>query len=73
MMITYTECAMKQEFLNSWNSKFKEFLWSRWLRHVRAPSAILSNKILSTRAPHLYICVTRDSNSEETSRVHYAI
>ena len=21
MMTTYTECAMKQEFLNSWNSK----------------------------------------------------
>ena len=28
MMTTYTECAMKQEFLNSWNSKFQEFLWS---------------------------------------------
>ena len=24
MMTTYTECAMKQEFLNSWNSKFQE-------------------------------------------------
>ena len=24
----HTECAMKQEFLNSWNSKFQEFLWS---------------------------------------------
>ena len=27
---------------------------------------------LSTRAPYPYICVTRDSNSEEPSRVHYA-
>ena len=25
MMTTYTECAMKQEFLNSWNSKYQEF------------------------------------------------
>ena len=25
MVTTYTECAMKQEFLNSWNSKFLEF------------------------------------------------
>ena len=31
------------------------------------------NKILSMRAPYPYICVTRDSNSEEPSRVHYAI
>ena len=27
---------------------------------------------LSMRAPYPYICVTRDSNSEELSRVHYA-
>ena len=27
---------------------------------------------LSTCAPNPYICVTRDSNSEEPSRVHYA-
>ena len=27
---------------------------------------------LSTRSPYPYICVTRDSNSEEPSRVHYA-
>ena len=27
---------------------------------------------LSTRAPYPYISVTRDSNSEEPSRVHYA-
>ena len=27
-MTTHTECAMKQEFLNSWNCKFQEFLWS---------------------------------------------
>ena len=27
---------------------------------------------LSTRAPYPYICVTRNSNSEEPSRVHYA-
>ena len=27
---------------------------------------------LSTCAPYPYICVTRDSNSEEPSRVHYA-
>ena len=40
--------------------------------HVRAPCAILPNKILSTRAPYSYISVTRDSNSEEPSRVHYA-
>ena len=39
----------------------------------RAPCAILPNKILSTRAPYPYIYVTRDSNSEEPSRVHYAI
>ena len=26
----------------------------------------------STRAPYPYICITRDSNSEEPSRVHYA-
>ena len=72
MMTTYTECAMKQEFLNSWNSKFQEFPWSRLLRHVRAPCAILPSKILSTRAPYLYISVTRVSSSEEPSRVHYA-
>ena len=35
--------------------------------------AILPNKILSMRAPYPYIYVTRDSNSEEPSRVHYAI
>ena len=29
-MTTHTECAMKQEFLNSWNCKFQEFLWSCW-------------------------------------------
>ena len=28
---------------------------------------------LSTRAPYLYINVTHVSNSEEPSRVHYAI
>ena len=28
---------------------------------------------LSTRTPYPYICVTHDSNSEEPSRVHYAI
>ena len=28
---------------------------------------------LSTRAPYPYIYVTHDSNSEEPSRVHYAI
>ena len=39
---------------------------------VRAPCAILPYKILSTRAPYPYICVTHDSNSEEPSRVHYA-
>ena len=27
-MTTHTECAMKQEFLNSWNCKFQIFLWS---------------------------------------------
>ena len=72
MMTTYTECAMKQEFLNSWDSKFQEFLWSRLSRHVRAPCAILPNKILSTRAPYLYISVTHVSSSEEPSRVRYA-
>ena len=40
---------------------------------VRAPCMILPNKILSTRAPYLYINVARISNSEEPSRVHYAI
>ena len=33
----------------------------------------LPNKILSTRAPYLYISVTHVSSSEEPSRVHYAI
>ena len=43
MTTTYTECAMKQEFLNSWN-------------FVRAPCVILPNKILSMRAPtHIYV------------------
>ena len=32
-----------------------------------------TNKILSTRAPYLYISVTHVSSSEEPSRVHYAI
>ena len=40
---------------------------------VRAPCAILPNKILTTRAPYLYIDVTHVSSSEEPSRVHYAI
>ena len=35
--------------------------------------ANLPNKILSTRAPYLYINVTHVSSSEEPSRVHYAI
>ena len=39
----------------------------------RARSRILPNKILSMRAPYPYICVTHDTNSEEPSRVHYAI
>ena len=43
------------------------------VRHVRAPCVILPNKILSTAAPYLYICVTDISCSEEPSRVHYAI
>ena len=33
----------------------------------------IPNKILSTRAPYLYINVTHVSSSEEPSRVHYAI
>ena len=37
-----------------------------------APCVILPNKILSTHAPYSYICVKRDSSSEEPSRVHYA-
>ena len=40
---------------------------------VRAPCVILPNKILTTRAPYLYIDVTHVSSSEEPSRVHYAI
>ena len=40
-------------------------------RHVRAPCAILPNKILSTRAPYPYISVTRVSSSEEPSSLHY--
>ena len=28
--------------------------------------------LIYTRAPYPYICVTRNSNSEEPSRVHYA-
>ena len=32
-----------------------------------------THKILSTRAPYLYINVTHVSSSEEPSRVHYAI
>ena len=42
-------------------------------RSLRAPCKILPNKILSTRAPYLYINVTHVSSSEEPSRVHYAI
>ena len=38
-----------------------------------APCSILPNEILSTRSYYPYIYVTRDSNSEEPSRVHYAI
>ena len=38
-----------------------------------SPCAILPKKILSTRAPYLYINVTHVSSSEEPSRVHYAI
>ena len=42
--------------------------------HVHSlPCALLPNKILSTRAPYLYINVTHVSSSEEPSRVHYAI
>ena len=29
MVIINIECAMKQEFLNSWNHDFQEFPWSR--------------------------------------------
>ena len=38
------------------------------MRSLRDPT----QQDLSTRAPYPYICVTRDSNSEEPSRVHYA-
>ena len=37
-----------------------------------APCVLLPNKILSMRAPFLYINVTHVSNSDESSRVHYA-
>ena len=36
---------------------------------MRTPCAILPNNILSMRAPYLYMCVTRDSNSEEPDRI----
>ena len=68
MVIINIECAMKQEFLNPWNPNF----WNSRGRDCDVTCAILPNKILSTHAPYPYICVTRDSNSEEPSRVHYA-
>ena len=56
MVIINIECAMKQEFLNSWNPKFYEFPWSRLWRHVRAPCAILPNKIFPRTHPtHIYV------------------
>ena len=72
MVIINIECAMKQEFLNYWNPRILgipvvAIVMSR-TRSLRDPT----HKILSTHAPYPYICVTRDSNSEEPSRVHYA-
>ena len=49
-----------------------ELLESRILGIPVVAIAILPSKILSMRAPYPYISVTRDSNSEEPSRVHYA-
>ena len=69
MMITYTECEMKQEFLKLQIPGISMVVMVTSRAHsLRDPT----HKILSTRAPYLYICVTRDSNSEEPSRVHYA-
>ena len=69
MMTTYTECAMEQEFLNSWNFGIPmvAIVTSR-ARSLRTPT----QQDLSTRAPYPYINVTRVSSSEEPSRVHYA-
>ena len=40
---------------------------------MHAPCAILPNKILSMRAPYLYINVTHVSSFEEPSRVLYSV
>ena len=69
MMTTRTECAMKQEFLNSWNLGIPMVMMVTSC--ACSLPKILPNKILSTRAPYLYINVTHVSNSEEPSRVHY--
>ena len=67
-MTTHTECAMKQEFLNSNGIPMVVMVMSH-MRSLRDPT----QQDLSTRAPYLYINVTHVSNSEEPSRVHYAI
>ena len=46
MMTTYTECAMKQEFLNSWNS------YGRDCDKMRAPYLYISvTRVSSSEEP----------------------
>ena len=57
MVTTYTECAMKQEFLNSWNSKFQEFPWvTSRTRSLRDPT---QQDFIHARTLPIYKCHTR--------------
>ena len=73
-MNTYTECAMKQEFLNSWNLQIPGIpmvvMVTSRARSLRDPT---QQDFINARTLPIYIYVTHDSNSEEPSAVHYAI
>ena len=72
MMITHTECAMKQEFLNSWNLQIPGIPMVVMVTSRTRSLCDPTQQDLSTPTTYLYINVTHVSNSEEPSRVHYA-
>ena len=69
-MTTYTECAMKQEFLNQIPGIPMVMMVTSCACSLRDPT---QQDFINKRTLPVYIYVTHDSNSEEPSRVHYAI
>ena len=71
-MTTHTECAMKQEFLNSWNSNSRNSYGCDSDVTCALPAQSCPTRFYQ-RAHPTYINVKHVSSSEEPSRVHYAI